>query len=69
MVSGFFVGGFVEFADEFLEAAAHFEVGDSVWMEVDFGEFLDQLEEAVGFIELGDLLVEGEIVEEGPGFG
>ena len=69
MVSGFFVGGFVEFANELFEAAAHFEIGDNVGVEVDFGEFLDEFEQAVGFIEFLDLLVEGEVTKEGAGFG
>jgi len=69
VVSGFFVGGFVEFADEFLETAAHFEVGDDVGVEIDFREFLDEFEEAVGFVEFGNLLVEAEVIEEGAGFG
>jgi len=34
-------------------------------VEVDFGEFLDELEEAVGFVELLNLLIEGEVAEEG----
>ncbi len=69
MVSGFFVGGFVEFADEFFKTAAHFQIGDDIRVEVDFGEFLNELEEAVGFIELLNLLVEAEVVEESASFG
>jgi hypothetical protein len=64
VVPRLFVRGFIEFANEFFEGPAHFEIGDGIGVQVDFAELLDQLEEAVGFVELLDLLIETEGFEQ-----
>ena len=66
MVSGFFVGLFVEAHHQMLEQVAHLEVVDPVGVKIDIGHRLDDGEETVAGVELLDLIGQIETLEDEP---